>query len=328
MNNTDVLYAVLSDIHANYPALQQVDADARGQAQAMGCELRFICLGDVVDYGPFPNECMAWVDRVKPDIVLQGNHDAEAIQPATAEMRRVGKQWFPITYWTRSALTSEHRSVIGTWAGKRAGSNGMGDFLFFHSDPTASDHYIEDCSMARDYLFHHTRRWRYGLFGHTHYQTLFIKEGRGCAERFAQPENKRHDAIYHRAVNTWMELPERVLMLNPGSVGQPRFHAAQMGAQDDNRACYLLLQRRSNAWRMQWRRVEYDLHVTVDALGRLAWPQQPVNHGNDILKATKDTGRLAMPYLDQQQLHIQQAEFPAVINLLIDTLLQRKSSTL
>ena len=64
--------AIISDIHSNLEALKRVFAsiDER-QAEAV------YCLGDIVGYGSYPNECIELV-REKCSIVLQGNHDAGA----------------------------------------------------------------------------------------------------------------------------------------------------------------------------------------------------------------------------------------------------------
>ena len=55
---------VLSDIHGNWPALQAIQEDVDA----------VICLGDIVSYGPFPGECITWVQE-RTTHVLRGNHD-------------------------------------------------------------------------------------------------------------------------------------------------------------------------------------------------------------------------------------------------------------
>ena len=55
---------VVSDIHANWPALRAI----REAADAV------VCLGDIVSYGPSPRECLAWV-RERAAHVVRGNHD-------------------------------------------------------------------------------------------------------------------------------------------------------------------------------------------------------------------------------------------------------------
>ena len=62
---------VISDIHANLPALQAVFADVKTQAQPYDIVW---CLGDVVGYGAEPNECIDLL-RTVPHICLAGNHD-------------------------------------------------------------------------------------------------------------------------------------------------------------------------------------------------------------------------------------------------------------
>ena len=65
-----MLYAIMSDVHANPSALEKALADAKEQ----GAE-KVICLGDVVGYGPDPAEAVA-LCRESCDVVLMGNHDA------------------------------------------------------------------------------------------------------------------------------------------------------------------------------------------------------------------------------------------------------------
>ena len=71
---------VVSDIHANWPALQAIREDADA----------VVCLGDIVSYGPFPRECLAWV-RDRATYVVRGNHDtalAYGVEPGAAGFKR------------------------------------------------------------------------------------------------------------------------------------------------------------------------------------------------------------------------------------------------
>jgi len=71
---------VISDVHANWPALQAI----REEADAV------VCLGDLVSYGPFPRECVAWV-REHGMHVVRGNHDtalAYRVDPRAADFKR------------------------------------------------------------------------------------------------------------------------------------------------------------------------------------------------------------------------------------------------
>jgi len=71
---------VISDIHGNWPALQAI----REEADAV------VCLGDIVSYGPFPRECVAWV-REHAAYVIRGNHDtalSQGVDPGAAPHKR------------------------------------------------------------------------------------------------------------------------------------------------------------------------------------------------------------------------------------------------
>lgn len=71
---------VISDIHANWPALRAIQEDADAVA----------CLGDTVSYGPCPRECVAWV-RERATYVVRGNHDtalSHGVDPAAASHKR------------------------------------------------------------------------------------------------------------------------------------------------------------------------------------------------------------------------------------------------
>ncbi len=60
---------LISDVHGNWPALQAVLA-AEPQID------QILCLGDLVNYGPQPAECVAWaMQSLTPDWLVQGNHD-------------------------------------------------------------------------------------------------------------------------------------------------------------------------------------------------------------------------------------------------------------
>ncbi|MBN2006327.1 MAG: metallophosphoesterase, partial [Anaerolineae bacterium] len=133
-----VLYAILSDIHANFPALKAVEADAVNVARALDAQsLHFVSLGDVVDYGPQPNECMEWVEQ-HAEIVIQGNHDMDVMDSAYKSPRTVNAKYWPITIWTRAVLALEHRARIREWQTPLCHLNGrlpaeLKDFILFHS---------------------------------------------------------------------------------------------------------------------------------------------------------------------------------------------------
>ncbi|MGA9777503.1 MAG: metallophosphoesterase family protein [Verrucomicrobiia bacterium] len=60
---------IISDVHGNWPALRAV-------LEAESKFTQILCLGDLVNYGPMPVECVAWArDAFSSGVFLQGNHD-------------------------------------------------------------------------------------------------------------------------------------------------------------------------------------------------------------------------------------------------------------
>lgn len=64
---------IVSDLHGNWPALRAIDEPADA----------VLCLGDLVDYGPYPAECVRWV-RERAQTCVRGNHDHAVAQVVPA----------------------------------------------------------------------------------------------------------------------------------------------------------------------------------------------------------------------------------------------------
>ncbi|MEJ2759913.1 MAG: metallophosphoesterase family protein, partial [Anaerolineales bacterium] len=94
---------VISDIHANLVALHAV-LDAAGEVDAVWC------LGDVVGYGPNPNECVELI-RQQPNVIcLLGNHDAACTGKMSVETFNYEARL--AVDWTKSVLTLENRNFL------------------------------------------------------------------------------------------------------------------------------------------------------------------------------------------------------------------------
>ena len=216
-------WAIISDIHANFQALEAVLA----RADEVGWD-RMICLGDVVGYGAEPNECMEHV-TARCGTVLMGNHDAAAVGLAdTSRFNTAAKR---SAEWTAQTLTREHRDYLHGLP-----YNAIFDtFEIVHStpeDPPAWHYLLTEFDAAAlygsfelDMLF----------YGHTHVPAVFVRDDRGGVsapepESFSPEQSSRY-------------------IINVGSVGQPR--------DGDPRASFAVYDTGAN--RVEFYREEYDI---------------------------------------------------------------------
>ncbi len=100
------MIAILSDIHGNRPALEAVFAEMEKSGVR-----RMVVLGDVVGYGPFPNDCLRMISGA--EVCLQGNHEAGLVG-------ELGEEWFNdaawgALEWTRKKLTHADREQMSKW---------------------------------------------------------------------------------------------------------------------------------------------------------------------------------------------------------------------
>ncbi|MFV1965166.1 MAG: metallophosphoesterase [Pirellulaceae bacterium] len=226
--------ALISDIHANLEALQAVMQDIHAQ----GVD-EISCLGDIVGYGPNPCECL---DRVIAacQVTILGNHD----QAALFDPEGFNPVALQAVYWTREQLETGAGSpaaVNRRWdfLGELPKTHSEGNYLFVHGsprDPTNEYVFPEDVYNQRkmDALF--GRIERYCFAGHTHIPGVFTVD-----REFLSPED----------VSCEYRLGNRQVMINVGSVGQPR--------DNDPRACYAIVDDDV----VRFRRIDYDVETAV-----------------------------------------------------------------
>jgi len=198
--------AVISDIHANYHALEAVLAEI----DAAGVDAVW-CLGDTVGYGPLPNECCETVQQ-RADLCLVGNHDLVVLGELVVS--DFNDEAAAAAIWTAEVLTAEARAFL---SGLRplAARDGVELFHASARDPVWEYVLSEDAAHA---TFELTQA-PVVLVGHSHVALALAYDGGKVAGGLAP-------------AGTEAELKGRWL-LNPGSVGQPR--------DGDPRAAWLLL---------------------------------------------------------------------------------------
>lgn len=222
--------AVLSDIHSNLRALEAV-LGSLGSVDAIWH------LGDVVGYGPEPDAVVARLREVGA-IGVKGNHDDAVCGGRSAEDFNPDAR--TAVEWTRARVDE---TVVSYLEGlpETLVPDGT-DFTLVHGSPRAPIwEYLTDPYRAYQNLaFFETRHC---LVGHTHIPLVF-REGPGYVER-REPDRK-----------SGLALDERRVILNPGSVGQPR--------DGDPKASYLIID--TAAGRATWHRVAYDVSGTQAAM--------------------------------------------------------------
>ncbi len=226
-------YLVISDIHANIVAFDAVLAHA-GDAFD-----KIWCLGDVVGYGPYPNEC---IDRLNEydHLCIAGNHDWAALDKLDVDEFNANARFAVL--WTREQLSAPHIEYLSSLPLHQLQDD---VFTMVHGSPR---HPIWEYILYPNVAHINFRHFDtpYCLVGHTHNPMVFLEaETVDSVCEMVVPELD----VYTQA------LQNRRLIINPGSVGQPR--------DGDPRAAYGLLD--TAAMTFEIRRVPYDIEA-VQAL--------------------------------------------------------------
>jgi diadenosine tetraphosphatase ApaH/serine/threonine PP2A family protein phosphatase len=233
-----VLLAVISDIHANLPALEGVLAEID---EASVDEIW--SLGDVVGYGADPDDCARLVAE-RCAVSLLGNHDLgvlgeldlDSFSPAAGAAVR----------WTREAASAETMAYLGALEP----ADETHEVALYHASPRDPVwEYVLWVEQAAECIAVAARR--VSLIGHSHVPLFFVAGSDGTSG--AQAE-----------VDTSAEIAADRWLINPGSVGQPRDR--------DPRAAWLELD--TENWVVRWHRVAYDIDRAVEAIAAAELPEQ------------------------------------------------------
>ncbi|HEV3253061.1 MAG TPA: metallophosphoesterase family protein [Candidatus Acidoferrales bacterium] len=196
-------FLVLSDIHANATALEAALTAAEGRWD------RVVCLGDVVGYGPDPNEVVDRLRQLKA-LTIRGNHDKAGCGLANADdFNPVARS---AALWTREQLRPENREYLEKLPIGPMTVDGM---AMVHGALRDEDEYVFAPAQALDGLLESPSPVTF--FGHTHMQGGFALPPNG-----SQVEVLHIRAAPGNGFTTLQILPETQYLLNPGSVGQPR----------------------------------------------------------------------------------------------------------
>lgn len=228
---------VISDIHANLTAFDAVLADA-GSVDAVWC------LGDLVGYGPDPEECVTRV-RLLPNLVcLLGNHDAAVM--GKLDQEAFNREANLSVNWTRQQLSEASMDFLRS-LNTRVETLGV---TLSHGSPRNPiwEYLLDLNTVLTNFSFFRTKIC---LVGHTHIPILYTHNGNGSVD-WSVPQPDTPLIIQGRAI------------LNPGSVGQPRDR--------DPRAAYAIFTVDENKW--EAKRVAYDVDAVQERIMAAGLPHR------------------------------------------------------
>jgi diadenosine tetraphosphatase ApaH/serine/threonine PP2A family protein phosphatase len=230
---------VVSDVHANYEALQSVFEDAGAVDETW-------CLGDVVGYGPDPNLCVEMIRELPNLTCLLGNHDVALLgrMPLAAfngEARR------SLDLQAR-VLTADNMDFLRSLPD---GTLERGEVTLAHGSPRDPTwEYVLNTLAARlnfDYF-----DTPFCFVGHAHLQCMFQLDAE--RNRISMEVPRPGEVV---------EMTPRAIF-NPGSVGQPRDR--------DPRAAYAIYDPEAHTW--EPRRVEYDIPAVQARIREQGMPEK------------------------------------------------------
>lgn len=264
-------FAIISDVHANLEALQStLKAIKKEKPDALWF------LGDIVGYGPNPNECLE-VLKKEAQILLAGNHDWAVI--GSTDIEYFNPYARESIEWTMQVLSEKNKAFLkslpifkslkitnkifmsqgDTENNKenppsplfiKRGLGGFGDIYLVHSSPKEPDqwHYIIDTWDA--YINFQFFTEKICFIGHSHYPFIAELNTEGNISVYKDSTNFKEGCRY---------------IINVGSVGQPR---------DGNpHSAYALLTKNS----IEIKRVSYDIVSTQKKMREAGLPLYLIN---------------------------------------------------
>jgi diadenosine tetraphosphatase ApaH/serine/threonine PP2A family protein phosphatase len=230
---------VISDIHANYTALEAVLKDAGAVDETW-------CLGDMVGYGPDPNAVVEEIRDIPNLTCILGNHDMAAIGKIPLEAFN-GDARRALEYHEK-VLSASNMDFL------RALPHNLkvrGEVSLVHGSPRDSVwEYILNTLSARLNFDHFTTPWCF--VGHSHLQCMFQLDPNTDRVSLSPIRVDEHVMLRPRAI------------LNPGSVGQPRDR--------DPRAAYAIFDTVAKIW--EPRRAAYNISEVQARIREAGLPEK------------------------------------------------------
>lgn len=232
---------IVSDTHSNLFALEEVLNHMNG----IGVDIK-VHLGDIVGYGPNPNQTLA-MTLENFNYIVMGNHDLAVVDPKITEY--FNPQAKKAVEWTRSKLSKEETEVLANLSYGHL----LNDMLFVHGSPQANNThgYLLQQSDAVSAFFDPVADFEVAFVGHTHKPFIWYRES---FDRMPIPVNRFEEGSFKKQI-------DEKTIINVGSVGQPR--------DGDPRASYVIFD--TDEYSATFYKIPYAVEKTVAHMQRLGF---------------------------------------------------------
>jgi len=233
-------YAIISDIHSNYEALRCVIEDIKKEKVD-----KIYCCGDIVGYGPSPNECIELIQKFDILSVL-GNHDVAVL--GKADLSWFNENAREAIIINQAILSNQNLLSLNSLPQKIIEQN----FLVVHGSPRDN---IYEYLITLQALRINIKLFDQQICfcGHSHVPVVYS---------FNFSTGKENVLIPTRDSYTVEIENDTRYIINVGAVGQPR---------DGNpKSCYLIFDTEKNV--IEYRRVEYNISIVQNKMKLLNIP--------------------------------------------------------
>jgi diadenosine tetraphosphatase ApaH/serine/threonine PP2A family protein phosphatase len=238
-----VRVAVITDIHANLPALEAVlTAIDRDKVDEIWC------LGDTIGYGAEPDECADLV-RERCQLCLVGNHDLAVL--GALDVAAFSEAAAVAVAWTRENVAERTLALLRELepSGEREG------IALFHASPRDPVwEYVLSAEQADACL--DVQPARISLIGHSHVSLFFVRPTADEESEGIRGAQAGDDTLLDLGTGSWL--------INPGSVGQPR--------DGDPRAAWLEVD--TDEQTARFHRVRYDVERAAASIASAGLPRR------------------------------------------------------
>lgn len=190
-------YAIISDVHSNIEAFKAVLSGIHKESAD-----KIVFLGDIIGYGPDPNECIKEIIKIA-DITIAGNHDHAAI--GLMDLSYFNPYARDAIEWTMGKLTEGERSYLSKLP--LTAEIASDDVFLVHATPKRPQdwNYIftENDAVENFGYFKH----RICFIGHSHVPVIIVKDKYGSLGVMGDEIEIKTGYRY---------------IINAGSIGQPR----------------------------------------------------------------------------------------------------------